>query len=51
MLNKARPRVNPFIDAEAGVDVDANGDENNENKENYYLNGFIVFNNKEVLLF
>ena len=38
---KARRRVNPFIDAEAGVDRDASNDEGSE-KENDDLDGFIV---------
>ena len=39
--NKARRRNNPFIDAEAGVDGDASGDEGTEDK-NDDLDGFIV---------
>ena len=38
---KARRRVNPFIDAETGVDGDASNDEGTED-ENDYLDGFIV---------
>ena len=36
-----RHRVNPFIDAEAGVDGDASNDEESD-EENDYLDGFIV---------
>ena len=39
--NKARRRVNPFIDAEAGVDGDASNDEVSDD-ENDDLDGFIV---------
>ena len=39
--NKARRRVNPFIDSEAGVDGDASNDEESDD-ENDDLNGFIV---------
>ena len=37
----ARRRVNPFIDAEAGVNEDASNDEQS-NDENDDLDGFIV---------
>ena len=33
--------MNPFIDAEAGVDGDASNDEESD-EENDYLDGFIV---------
>ena len=39
--NNERHCVNPFIDAEAGVDGDASNDEGSDN-ENDDLNGFIV---------
>ena len=38
---KVRHRVNPFIDAEAGVDGDASNDEESD-EEKYDLDGFIV---------
>ena len=38
---KARRRVNPFIDAEAGVDGDAINEEGSDD-ENDDLDGFIV---------
>ena len=38
---RARRRMNPFIDAEAGVDGDASGDEGTDD-ENDDLDGFIV---------
>ena len=41
---KARSRTNPFIDDEAGVDGDANGDERTED-ENNDLDGFRVADN------
>ena len=43
---KARRRVNPFIDAEAGVDRDVSGDEETDD-ENNDLDGFIVANDVE----
>ena len=43
---KARRRVNPFIDAEAGVDGDASNDEGSNN-ENDDLDGLIVADNIE----
>ena len=46
MLNKARRRTNPFIDAEAGVDRDASGDEGTED-ENDDLDSFIVADDVE----
>ena len=42
--NKERRRVNPFIDAEAGVDGDASNAEESDN-ENDELDGFIVADN------
>ena len=38
---KARCRVNPFIDAEAGVDKEASNDKGSNN-ENDDLDGFVV---------
>ena len=43
---KARRRVNPFIDAEAGVDGDASNDEGTDD-ENDDLDGFIVADDVE----
>ena len=43
---RARRRVNPFIDAEAGVDGDASGDKETDD-ENNYLDGFIVTDDVE----
>ena len=43
---KAKRRTNPFIDAEAGVDGDASGDEGSED-ENDDLDGFIVADDVE----
>ena len=43
---RARRRVNPFIDAEAGVDKDASGDEGTE-EENDELDGFLVADDVE----
>ena len=43
---KPRRRINPFIDAMAGVDGDASGDEGTEDK-NDDLNGFIVADDVE----
>ena len=43
---RARRRVNPFIDAEAGVDKDASGDEETDD-ENNDLDGFIVADDVE----
>ena len=37
----ARRRLNPFIDSEAGVDLDASNDEESDD-ENDDLDGFIV---------
>ena len=45
--NKARRRVNPFIDSEAGVDGDASNDEESDD-ENDDLDGFIVADDIEV---
>ena len=42
----ARRRTNPFIDAEAGVDGDASGDEGTD-KENDDLDGYIVADDVE----
>ena len=44
--NKARRRVNPFIDAEAGVDEDASNDKGSDD-ENDDLDGFIVVDDIE----
>ena len=41
-----RRRANPFIDAEAGVNGDASGDEGSD-FENDYLDGFIVADDVE----
>ena len=43
---RARRRVNPFIDAEVGVDGDASGDEETDD-ENNDLDGFIVADDVE----
>ena len=43
---KAKRHTNPFIDAEAGVDGDASGDEGTED-ENDDLDGFIVADDVE----
>ena len=43
-LKRARRRVNPFIDTEAGVDGNANGDEEIDD-ENNYLDGFMLEHN------
>ena len=43
---RARRRVNPFIDAEAGVDGDASNDEETDD-ENNDLDGFIVADDVE----
>ena len=47
---RARHRLNPFIDAEAGVDGDASGDEETDD-ENDDLDGFIVADDIEFKLF
>ena len=44
---KARRRMNLFIDAEAGVDGDASGDEGSDD-ENDDLDGFIVADHVEL---
>ena len=43
---RARRRANPFIDAEAGVDGDASGEEGTDD-ENDDLDGFIVADDVE----
>ena len=43
---KARRRVNPFIDAEAGVEVNASNDEGTDD-ENDDLDGFLVADDVE----
>ena len=44
---KARRRTYPFVDAKAGVDRDASGDEGTEN-ENDVLDGVIVADDVEL---
>ena len=46
---RARRRPNPFIDAEAGVDVDASGDEGSDD-ENDDLDGFIITDDIEYYI-